>query len=70
MGTAIKGQGVVICKYPSDPTVALGILACLSLPVTAVLGLVAIYYPYNGKSVPSKALFRSTPLSVFYVIAV
>ncbi|XP_058068023.1 uncharacterized protein LOC131217204 isoform X1 [Magnolia sinica] len=69
-GTPIHGKDVVICKYPSDPTVALGSLSVVALFVSTILGLVSIFYPYKGKSVPTDALFRSTTLVVFFVIAV
>ncbi|KAJ4782417.1 keratin-associated protein (DUF1218) [Rhynchospora pubera] len=68
-GTAIKGKDVVICKYPSDPTIALGILSILALVVSWVVGHAVVFYPYNGKSVPRETLFRSCSLVVFIFIA-
>lgn len=68
-GTPIKGKDVVICKFPSDPTVAMGSLSIVALVLAAIIGHVAIFYPYKGKSVPRGALFQSTSLSVFFVIA-
>uniref|UniRef100_A0A452XRT5 Uncharacterized protein n=1 Tax=Aegilops tauschii subsp. strangulata TaxID=200361 RepID=A0A452XRT5_AEGTS len=68
-GTPIKGKDVVICKFPSDPTIAMGSLSIVALVLAAFIGHVAIFYPYKGKSVPRGALFQSTSLSVFFVIA-
>lgn len=68
-GTPIKGKDVVICKFPSDPTVALGSLSVVTLFVAAVIGHIAVYYPYKGKTVPNQALFCSTTLVVFFMVA-
>ncbi|XP_058113437.1 uncharacterized protein LOC131256567 [Magnolia sinica] len=68
-GIPFSGKDVVICKYPSDPTVALGSLSVVTLFVATILGVVSMFYPYKGKSVPTEALFRSTTLLVFFVIA-
>lgn len=35
-----------------------------------LLGFVSVFYPYQGKSVPTEVLFRSTTLLVFFTIAV
>ncbi|XP_062164416.1 uncharacterized protein LOC133871075 [Alnus glutinosa] len=69
-GTAITGKGVVICKYPSDPTVVLGYLSVGFLIATTVAGYLSLFYPYKGKSVPQSALFRSTSFVVFFNIAI
>ncbi|KAJ6845713.1 uncharacterized protein M6B38_286345 [Iris pallida] len=69
-GTPIQGKGVVICKFPSDPTVALGALSVVALLLSAISGWFAVFFPYQGKSVPKEALFRSTALTVFFIIAV
>jgi len=69
-GTAIPGKDVVICKYPSDPTVALGSLSIVALLVSVIIGWYSVFFPYNGKSVPTGALFRSTTLIVFFTIAI
>lgn len=69
-GTPITGQGVVICKYPSDPTVALGYLSFAFLLVSTVAGFWSLFYPYKGKSLPQAVLFRSTSFVVFFNIAV
>lgn len=68
-GTLITGKGVVICKYPSDPTVALGYLSFAFLLATAVVGHLALFYPYKGKAIPQSALFRSTSFLVFFNIS-
>lgn len=68
-GTPITGKGVVVCKYPSDPTVALGYLSVAFLIVSTVAGYLSLFYPYKGKSVPQAALFRSTSFLVFFNIA-
>ncbi|KAF8389515.1 hypothetical protein HHK36_026210 [Tetracentron sinense] len=69
-GTPITGKGVVICKYPSDPTVVLGFLSAAFLAASAAVGFYSVFYPYKGKSVPHSALFRSTTLVVFFGVAV
>uniref|UniRef100_A0A1D1Y4L6 Beta-klotho n=1 Tax=Anthurium amnicola TaxID=1678845 RepID=A0A1D1Y4L6_9ARAE len=69
-GTPIKGKGVVICQYPSDPTILLGSFSIVMLFIATALGLVSVFYPYRGKSVPIEALFRSTTLLVFFTITV
>ena len=68
-GTPIPGKDVVICKFPSDPTLAMGSLSIVALVVAAIVGHVAIFFPYSGKSVPRGALFQSTSLTVFFVVA-
>lgn len=68
-GTPIQGKDVVICKFPSDPTIAMGSLSLVALVVAAIVGHVAIFFPYSGKSVPRGALFQSTSLTVFFVVA-
>ncbi|KAF5456627.1 hypothetical protein F2P56_026093 [Juglans regia] len=69
-GTPITGKGVVICKYPSDPTVVLGYLSVVFLIATTVVGYLSLFYPYKGKSVPQAALFRSSNFVVFFNIAI
>ncbi|CAN1190688.1 hypothetical protein LINPERPRIM_LOCUS39988 [Linum perenne] len=68
-GTPITGKGVVICKYPADPTVVLGYLSVAFLVAASVVGYYALFYPYKGKSVPQSAMFRSTSFLVFFNIA-
>ncbi|KAK2973072.1 hypothetical protein RJ640_012322 [Escallonia rubra] len=68
-GTPITGKGVVICKYPSDPTVALGYLSVVFLVASTAAGLLSLFYPYKGKSIPQGALFQSTSFVVFFNIS-
>lgn len=68
-GTKIQGKGVIICKFPNDPTVSLGSLSVVALLISAVLGVIAVFFPYKGQFVPKAALFRSTSLTVFFCIA-
>ncbi|XP_078434576.1 keratin-associated protein (DUF1218) [Wolffia australiana] len=69
-GIPIQGRGVIICQYPSDMTVLLGVFSVLALFISMFVGFISIFYPYNGKSVPTEALFRSTTLLVFFTIAI
>ncbi|XP_062163225.1 uncharacterized protein LOC133870179 [Alnus glutinosa] len=69
-GTPITGKGVVICKYPSSPTIALGYLSFLFLVATTIVGYFSLFYPYKGKSIPNSLLFKSTTFTVFFNIAV
>ncbi|XP_052211621.1 uncharacterized protein LOC127814263 isoform X1 [Diospyros lotus] len=68
-GTPITGKGVVICKYPSDPTVVLGYLSVSFLAATTASGYLSLFYPYKGQSVPQAALFRSNTFLVFFNLA-
>ncbi|GMN39782.1 hypothetical protein TIFTF001_009010 [Ficus carica] len=68
-GTPVPVKDVVICKYHSDPTVALGYLSFAFLLVSTVAGLLSLFYPYKGKSVPQSALFKSGSFIVFFNIA-
>lgn len=68
-GTRIEGKGVIICQYPSDPTVALGSISIVALLFSALLGVLSVFYPYKGKSVPNATLFSSTTLVVFLIVA-
>ncbi|XP_044471712.1 uncharacterized protein LOC123200555 [Mangifera indica] len=68
-GTPIAGKDVVICKYPSDPSVVLGYLSTVFLVASVVVGYISQFYPYRGKSVPQAVLFRSTMFLVFFNIA-
>ncbi|XP_052211625.1 uncharacterized protein LOC127814263 isoform X3 [Diospyros lotus] len=69
-GTPITGKGVVICKYPSDPTVVLGYLSVSFLAATTASGYLSLFYPYKGQSVPQAALFRSNTFLVFFNLAI
>merc|ERR1712100_15091 len=58
-GTPIPGKDVVICKYPSSPTVVLGSLSFVFLIASSVFGYLSVFYPYRGKQVPQSILFKS-----------
>ncbi|XP_039135666.1 uncharacterized protein LOC120273086 [Dioscorea cayenensis subsp. rotundata] len=68
-GTPIPGKGVIVCSYPSDPTIALGILSVVCLFVSTAIGFVSVFYPYKGKPIEKKVLFQNTTLLVFFIIA-
>ncbi|KAB1204513.1 hypothetical protein CJ030_MR8G021835 [Morella rubra] len=68
-GTPIPGKGVVICKYPSSPTVAFGCLSLLFLMASTVVGYLSLFYPYKGKHVPTSVLFKSTNFVVFFNVS-
>ncbi|KAA0038772.1 hypothetical protein IC582_007158 [Cucumis melo] len=68
-GTPIPGKGLVVCKYQSDPTVALGFLSFLFLLASSFAGYLSLFYPYEGKSVPRGAFFKSSSFSAFFNIA-
>ncbi|KAK6122218.1 hypothetical protein DH2020_044046 [Rehmannia glutinosa] len=69
-GTPITGKGVVICKYPSDPSVVLGYLSTAFLVVCTFAGWYSLFYPYQGKSIPQAALFQNKSFLVFFNVAV
>jgi len=62
--------GAVTCEYPKDPTIVLGVLSVVFLFVTAVLGGVALVFPYQGKRVPIGSLFKSKSLLTFTLLSV
>ncbi|OMO91106.1 hypothetical protein COLO4_18639 [Corchorus olitorius] len=68
-GTPIPGKDVVICKYPSDPSVVLGYLSVAFLMLSSVAGFFSLFYSYKGKSVPHSVLFQSKSFLVFFNIA-
>ncbi|XWS72892.1 hypothetical protein CRYUN_Cryun02cG0078700 [Craigia yunnanensis] len=68
-GTPISGKDMVICKYPSDPSVVLGYLSVAFLILSTSAGYWSLFYPYKGKSVPHSVLFRSSSFFVFFNIA-
>ncbi|CAN6337355.1 unnamed protein product [Urochloa humidicola] len=69
-GTPVQGRDVVMCRFPRDPTVALGALSALAAACSAALGALAVFFPYDGRSVPRNVLFAHTPLYVFFHVAV
>ncbi|TKY58208.1 hypothetical protein E2542_SST15264 [Spatholobus suberectus] len=70
-GTPVRAlDGVsVTCKYPTDPTVALGYLSVAFLVASTVAGYLSLFYPYKGKSIPQGVLFKHTTFTVFFNIA-
>lgn len=68
-GTPIPAKDGVTCKFPSDPTVALGYLSVVFLIASTVVGYLSLFYPYKGKSVPQGVLFKHTTFLVFFNIA-
>ena len=68
-GTPIPGKGIVICQYPGDPTVVLGYLSVAFLLASSAAGYLSLFYPYQGKSVPRGAMFKSSSFSTFFNIA-
>ncbi|KAI5019090.1 hypothetical protein ZWY2020_043978 [Hordeum vulgare] len=69
-GTPIRGADVVVCRFPPDPTVALGALSALAAACSAGIGAVSVFFPYDGRSIPRKALFDYTLLHVFFHLAI
>ncbi|XP_022930199.1 uncharacterized protein LOC111436715 [Cucurbita moschata] len=68
-GTPIPSKGIVIYQYPADPTVALGYLSLAFLLASSIAGYFSLFYPYQRKSVPRGAFFKSTSFSIFFNIA-
>ncbi|GER34374.1 hypothetical protein STAS_10595 [Striga asiatica] len=68
-GIPISGKGVVICKYPSDPSVALGYLSTAFLIVSAIAGYYSLFYSYQGKSVPRAAFNQNKGFLIFFSVA-
>ncbi|WVZ98882.1 hypothetical protein U9M48_044257 [Paspalum notatum var. saurae] len=69
-GTPILGRDVVVCRFPRDPTVALGALSALAAACSAGLGALAVFFPYGGRRIPRETLLGHTPLYAFFHIAV
>ncbi|GER39791.1 hypothetical protein STAS_16428 [Striga asiatica] len=68
-GEAITGKGVIICKYPYDPSVFLGYISTALLVAASVAGYLSLFYPYKGKSVPRTAIFSSRWCTSYISIA-
>ncbi|XP_061346278.1 uncharacterized protein LOC133291938 [Gastrolobium bilobum] len=68
-GTPVTDNNGVTCKFPADPTVALGYLSAAFLIASTVAGFFSLFYPYDGRSVPQGVLFKSTSFMVFFNIA-
>ncbi|KAL3650989.1 hypothetical protein CASFOL_007392 [Castilleja foliolosa] len=69
-GTPVTGKNIVICNYPSDPTVVLGYLSTAFLAFSAFAGWYSLFYPYQGKSVPQAAFFQNRGFLIFFNVAV
>lgn len=70
LATQQLNNGVITCVYPKDPTIVLGSLSVVFLCITAIIALVALVFPYEGKRVPLKALGKSKSLVTFFVLSV
>ncbi|GFP81589.1 hypothetical protein PHJA_000302200 [Phtheirospermum japonicum] len=68
-GEVITGKGVIICKYPSDPSIFLGYIATALFVAASVAGYLSLFYPYNGKSVPKAAIFGSNWCTSYILVA-
>ncbi|KAF1887136.1 hypothetical protein Lal_00008684 [Lupinus albus] len=68
-GAPDPNENGVTCKYPTDPTVALGYLSTVFLIGSTVTGYLSLFYPYKGKSIPQGVLFKHTTFFVFFNIA-
>ncbi|XP_074584809.1 uncharacterized protein LOC141840655 [Curcuma longa] len=68
-GTPIQGRDVVICKFPSDPTILLGSLSTIALVLSVILGHVGIFFPYKGKPLSTSVLFGYKTLFIFFYVA-
>ncbi|KZV19797.1 hypothetical protein F511_18796 [Dorcoceras hygrometricum] len=69
-GEVITGKDVVICRYPSDPSVFLGYASFALLSSATIVGYQSLFYPYKGKSVPRAAIFGSSWCTSFFFISV
>ncbi|KAI3468460.1 hypothetical protein Pfo_025123 [Paulownia fortunei] len=68
-GEVISGKGVVICKYPSDPSIFLGYISTALLAAASIAGYRSLFYPYKGKSVPQAAIFGSQWCISYFSVA-
>ncbi|KAF9616778.1 hypothetical protein IFM89_032331 [Coptis chinensis] len=69
-GTAIPGKDVVICKFPSDPSVGFGSASFVAIILTTIAGIMSVFHSYKGISVPKAVLFKSTALVTFFWVAI
>ncbi|CAJ2674895.1 unnamed protein product [Trifolium pratense] len=69
MGVLVKGKDAMICNYPNDPTVVFGYSSIGFLVASSLMGLVSIFYSYNGTTVPPSVLLKYTTLSIFLILA-
>ncbi|XP_072955142.1 uncharacterized protein [Typha angustifolia] len=65
-GTPVPEKGVIICKFPVDPSIALGAMSIVAMLISVALGIVSIFFPYKGKPISKKVLFQDTLLIVFF----
>ncbi|KAE9586475.1 hypothetical protein Lal_00044703 [Lupinus albus] len=68
-GIPVPSGNVVTCEFPSNPTIALGYLSTAFLIASTVTGYLALFYPYQGKSVPQGVLFKYTTFTVFFNVS-
>ncbi|KAJ7552028.1 hypothetical protein O6H91_06G039300 [Diphasiastrum complanatum] len=64
-----QSNGVSICHYPRDSSPTLGSLAVVFLFISSSIAIVAMFYPYGGKSIPQSALWRNTLFMVFFSLS-
>jgi len=69
MGVIVQEKDAIMCNYPSDPTVAFGYSSLGFLVASSCIGLISLFYSYNGTSVPPSALLKYTTLTTFLVLA-
>ncbi|KAK9946152.1 hypothetical protein M0R45_011629 [Rubus argutus] len=67
-GVPIIGKGMIICKYPSDPTLAFAWLSFGFLVACSAVGWFSLFYAYKGKKAPTSAFFQSSTFVSFFVI--
>ncbi|KAJ7569027.1 hypothetical protein O6H91_01G057900 [Diphasiastrum complanatum] len=66
----IKTNNVAICHYPSDPSPLLGSLAIVFLFVSSSLAIASLFHPYDGKSIPQSAFWKSKLFIAFFVLSI
>lgn len=68
-GEAITGRGVVICKYPYDPSIVFGYISFAFLAASTIAGYYSLFYPYKEKSIPQAEFFSNCWCSSFFNVA-
>ncbi|KAJ7298190.1 hypothetical protein O6H91_01G070300 [Diphasiastrum complanatum] len=63
-----QSNGITICHYPHDSSIALGILSIVFLFISTTLALVALFFPYHGKPAPVARLSQSILFVIFFLI--
>ncbi|GLJ12552.1 hypothetical protein SUGI_0193390 [Cryptomeria japonica] len=58
------------CFYPSDPSIILGSFSIICLAISSCFGVKSIFFSYNGKTIPTHALWRSTTLVAFFILSI